>query len=139
MFESLDDQLEYLEERDMDIARAALLVAHGRPREAAELHLSEGRTLEAINFFIQDTESEDSSHRAIECILDGLWRKLSFSVPLDFLAEDSGLYELFELEKKVNQASLIPNYRNEVSLAAKSLKCTHFDSILVSDVSSDLD
>ncbi|KAE9400953.1 P-loop containing nucleoside triphosphate hydrolase protein [Gymnopus androsaceus JB14] len=116
LFESLDDQLEYLEDRDMDIARAALLVAHGRPREAAELHLSEGRTLEAIYFFIQDTENADSARRAIECILDGLWRKLNFSVPSEHLAEDAGLYKLFELVKKVNQSLLIQNYRNEIKM-----------------------
>ncbi|KAH7874451.1 uncharacterized protein C8R40DRAFT_1108966 [Lentinula edodes] len=118
LFDTVDAQLEYLEDRDMDIARAVLLVAHGRTREAAELHLAEGRTLEAIDYFLQDTDidHENSARRATECILDGLWRKLTFSVPPDQMTEDFDFVKLFQLAKKINQSSLTPNSRDELAM-----------------------
>lgn len=118
LFDTVDDQLEYLEDRDMDIARAVLLVTHGRTREAAELHLAEGRILEAIDYFLQDTDTdhENSARRATECILDGLWRKLTFSVPPDQMTEDFDFVKLFQLAKKIDQSSLTPNSRDEVSI-----------------------
>ncbi|KAJ4470931.1 hypothetical protein J3R30DRAFT_3531939 [Lentinula aciculospora] len=118
LFDSVDDQLEYLEERDMDIARAALLVVHGRIREAAELHLAEGRTLEAIDYFIRDTDTdpEDSARRATECILDGLWHKLTFSVSSKQLTEDSNFFKLLELTKKIDHSLLTPISRDEVAM-----------------------
>ncbi|KIK71556.1 hypothetical protein GYMLUDRAFT_33762 [Collybiopsis luxurians FD-317 M1] len=116
LFDSLDDQLEYLEDRDMDIARAALLVAHGRAREAAELHLAEGRVLEAIDFFIQDAESEDSTRRAAECILEGFWRQLTFALTPEDLAGDSVLSKLFDFAKRIKQSSLSPSHRNEIAM-----------------------
>ncbi|KAJ3877376.1 hypothetical protein F5051DRAFT_453113 [Lentinula edodes] len=118
LFDTVDAQLEYLEDRDMDIARAVLLVAHGRTREAAELHLAEGRTLEAIDYFLQDTDTdhENSARRATECILDGLWRKLTFCVPPDQMTEDFDFVKLFQLTKKINQSSLTPNSRDELAM-----------------------
>ncbi|KAJ3758111.1 hypothetical protein EV360DRAFT_83381 [Lentinula raphanica] len=118
LFDTLDDQLEYLEDRDMDIARAALLVAHGRTREAAELHLAEGRILEAIDFFIRDTDTdrENSARRAAECVLDGLWKKLTFSVPSEQLAEDSDFRTLYEFIQRINLPSLTPSARDELAM-----------------------
>ncbi|KAJ3908266.1 hypothetical protein F5879DRAFT_367138 [Lentinula edodes] len=118
LFDTVGDQLKYLEDRDMDIARAVLLVAHGRTREAAELHLAEGRTLEAIDFFLRDTDSdhEDSARRATQCILDGLWHKLTFSVSPEQVVEDTDFFKLSALMKKINQSSLTPNSRDELTM-----------------------
>ncbi|KAJ3997585.1 hypothetical protein F5050DRAFT_1750599 [Lentinula boryana] len=118
LFDSVEDQLEYLEDRDMDIARAALLAAHGRTREAAELHLAEGRTLEAIKFFIRDTDTdrENSVRRAAECVLNGLWQKLTFSLSSEHLGEDSDFLNLLEFMQKIDQSSLTPGSRNELAM-----------------------
>ncbi|KAF9067282.1 hypothetical protein BDP27DRAFT_1328979 [Rhodocollybia butyracea] len=115
LFESLEDQLEYLEDRDMDIARAALLVAHSRTREAAELHLVEGRVLEAIDLFIRDTGSKESEGRAAECILDGFWQKITFASE-EQPTQDPDLPKLFELVKRIDQSSLTSNYRDEIAM-----------------------
>ncbi|KAF9064527.1 hypothetical protein BDP27DRAFT_1425729 [Rhodocollybia butyracea] len=115
LFDDLDGQLAYLDDRGMDIARAALLIAHGRTREAAELHLAEDRVLEAIDLFIQDTESEESARRAVDCILDGLWRKFTFAVSPE-LAQDPELFKLLELAKRTGQLSSTSEGRNEIAM-----------------------
>ncbi|KAJ3739795.1 hypothetical protein DFH05DRAFT_1546449 [Lentinula detonsa] len=120
LFDSLDEQLEYLEVRDMDIAQAALLVAHGRVRDAAEVHLAQGRTLEAIDLLIQrrdaDTNHDVSACRATEYILDGLWQKLTFSVTLAQLAEDPDFLKLLELMNGIDWASLNSASRDELTM-----------------------
>ncbi len=58
LFDSLEEELEYLEERDLDIALADLLESMGRLSEAAELHYSEGRREEAIELFLRETENK---------------------------------------------------------------------------------
>ncbi|KAG1759881.1 hypothetical protein EDD22DRAFT_992573 [Suillus occidentalis] len=43
LFSTFDEELEFLEDFDLDYARASLLESHARYYEAAELHLSENR------------------------------------------------------------------------------------------------
>jgi hypothetical protein len=42
LFESVDEQLEYMEDADLDVARADLLESVGRYADAADVHFSEG-------------------------------------------------------------------------------------------------
>ncbi|KAL0571720.1 hypothetical protein V5O48_010244, partial [Marasmius crinis-equi] len=77
LFEPSEDPLEYLEDRLLSGAMGDVLVAALRHDEAAELHLSEGRILEAIELFLQ-SPSESSSRRAGECVLEALWQVLPF-------------------------------------------------------------
>lgn len=50
----------------------------GRVADAAELHLLEGRTIEALELFLKDKgDSSQSTRRAIHYILQGLWREIS--------------------------------------------------------------
>jgi len=52
-------------------------------QEAAELHLAEGRVLEAVDIFLVSTYSyTDASKRAISCILSGLWNIFSLGAAL---------------------------------------------------------
>ncbi|KAJ3514932.1 hypothetical protein NLJ89_g2078 [Agrocybe chaxingu] len=87
LFDTIDDQLEYLEDFDLDVSRAALLENLGRFREAAEVHLDEGRTLDAIRLFLMD-ENEDSILRGQDCIVRGLWEHASFGVNLSERKEE---------------------------------------------------
>ena len=80
LFPSLDDVLEFMEDYGFDVARATLLESSGRFSEAAELHLEEGRPLQAIQLFMRDWEDSSSRQRAEECVLHGLWQHLSFAV-----------------------------------------------------------
>lgn len=90
LFPSFDEELEFLEDYDLDYARASLLESHSRYYEAAELHLSENRPLEAARAFVKDSSNANSTIRAAETILEYLWRKCSFRVTAkDAFADDS--------------------------------------------------
>lgn len=99
LFDTLDDALEFMEDYGFDVARATLLERDGRLTEAAELHLVEGRLLQAIELLMQDWENENSRQRAEECILSGLWGYLSFGVTPKEGYEQSDLGRLLEAAK----------------------------------------
>ena len=71
-----------MEDYGFDIARATLLESSGRLSEAAELHLAEGRSVKAIQLFMQDWDANhevQSRQRAEACVLHGLWQHLTFA------------------------------------------------------------
>ncbi|KAK7064824.1 UvrD-like helicase ATP-binding domain-containing protein [Favolaschia claudopus] len=112
LFSSYEEALEYLEERGLDVAHATLLESLGRYSDAAEVHLEEGRTLEAIKLFLRERDSEESIRRGAECILQGLWRKISFAVSPDM--EDPSLLQLLDFATKAEALTLSENQRNEL-------------------------
>ena len=79
LFDSVEEQLEYLEDFDLDFSKAAVLENLGKFQDAAEIHLAEGRTTEAIRLFLIDKGNEESIARGRTCILQGLWEKASFN------------------------------------------------------------
>ena len=83
LFDNDDDALEYMDDYGLDVARAQFLEEVGRYAEAADVHISEGNTLEAIRVLCLDTGNQESLKRALTCILDGLWRNLSCGVPVN--------------------------------------------------------
>ena len=83
LFSTDEEELEYLEDLDLGVARAEALRSLGRPAEAAALHLAEGRIQEAISLYLQDSQSEDSTHQASLCILRGLWDSVSYGTVPD--------------------------------------------------------
>ena len=80
LFDSIEDELEYLEDFDLDDSRALLLENLGKFGDAADIHLAEGRTLEAIRLLLMDKDNEHSIRRGYHCILQGLWEKVSYGV-----------------------------------------------------------
>ncbi|KAH9949529.1 hypothetical protein B0H21DRAFT_728406 [Amylocystis lapponica] len=80
LFESDKEALDYMDDYGFDMSRASYLEELGRPAEAAEVHLAEGRTLEAIELFSRDSQDPRSVFRASQCLLDGLWSHLSFGI-----------------------------------------------------------
>ncbi|KAI1785420.1 hypothetical protein LXA43DRAFT_132940 [Ganoderma leucocontextum] len=83
LFDNDDDALEYMDDYGLDMARAQFLEEVGRYTEAADVHVSEGSTLDAIRVLSLDTGNEASLKRTLECLLDGLWRNLSCGVPVN--------------------------------------------------------
>ena len=83
LFDNDDDALEYMDDYGLDVARAQFLEEVGRHAEAADVHISEGNTLEAIRVLSLDTGNKASLTRALTCLLDGLWRNLSCGVPVN--------------------------------------------------------
>lgn len=101
----MEKQLEYLEGFDLDVPKAALLENLGKFAEAANIHLEEGRTMEAIRLFLMDPNDSLSIQSGISCILQGLWEKISFGIR--DIGKLDGASELLDLASK-NGSSLPP-------------------------------
>ncbi|KAJ7451061.1 hypothetical protein FB451DRAFT_1284562 [Mycena latifolia] len=107
LFERSEKALEYLEDRGLNVERATLLESLEKFSDAAEIHLSEGRTSRAIALFIQDRNVD----RATECILRGLWEKFSFAV---VPVQDPSVVHFLELAAKVDVSLVSPTARDEI-------------------------
>jgi hypothetical protein len=82
LFDSVEEQLQYLEDFDLDVSRATLYEKIGDYPSAAGIHLAEGRTFDAIRLFLKDSSNPTSILRGKDCILHGLWENLSFATKL---------------------------------------------------------
>jgi hypothetical protein len=111
LFPSHEEALDFTETYDLDVARAGLYEAVGRLSDAAELHLEEGRTLQGVRLFLKDTSSQNSMLRAKECVLHGLWQKLSFGVHIKVNGVAQDVQELLTL---ADQLQLRSSDRDEV-------------------------
>ena len=69
-----------MEEHGFEAPRASLLEKEGRLADAAESRLAEGDVFEAIRLFIRDQQPGRSISRAVECLLQYLWRHISYGV-----------------------------------------------------------
>jgi hypothetical protein len=93
-----------------------VLAELGRHQEAAEIHMAEGRTMEAIDALLDDEKNEQSKRRANECILRGLWENTSFSQRIE--DTDAAALEFLGLaESKMDKGAtlLTPTQKDEVS------------------------
>ena len=64
----------------MDATRIDVLETHGRYVEAADIHVLNGRLIEAIQCCLKNQEDEKTFRHAVNIILDTLWKKCSFAV-----------------------------------------------------------
>ncbi|KII86508.1 hypothetical protein PLICRDRAFT_44106 [Plicaturopsis crispa FD-325 SS-3] len=131
LFPSFEDELEFMEAYDLDVQRASLLASVGRMAEAAELHLAEGRTLEAIHLFLKDGGNEVSMQRAKECLLDGLWQNLSFGVTAETASSNVALQQLLKLAGRLNPTLLEPSDNAEIDLfrAVVAKEANHLEEL----------
>ncbi|KZT08921.1 uncharacterized protein LAESUDRAFT_675409 [Laetiporus sulphureus 93-53] len=118
LFESDEEALEYMDDLGLDVAQADLLKELGRVAEAAKLHLEEGRPLEAIKLFLADMESKSSKQQASRCMLEGLWRGLSFGVTpgSDLAKGNETLQELICMLPALDIADLDEDTRDQVAM-----------------------
>ena len=117
MFSTVDEEIEFLEDGNFDQAHLDLLLLHGRKLEAASLHQTEGRFLEAADLFIEAANLE----RAQGCLLQGLWRLMSFgamSSP-DIQVDWSQINELLDRFEAVDQQSMAESDLQEVRNSGK--------------------
>ncbi|RDB28998.1 TPR and ankyrin repeat-containing protein 1 [Hypsizygus marmoreus] len=113
LFSGEEEELEYLELLDLDVARAKVLDSLGRVIEAAELHLSEGRTMEAIPLLLKDKNDQQSMRLACSSILQEFWRVLSFgTVPI----LDQSVSLLLKWSSSLNMELLESRVRDEISM-----------------------
>ncbi|KAF8554534.1 hypothetical protein OG21DRAFT_1462307 [Imleria badia] len=116
LFPSYEEELKFLEEYNLDFARATLLENHGRYLEAAELHLSENRPLDAIRDLLREKGSRDAILRATKILLDGLWLRCSFGITSKEVADDLDVKELLNLAGEFPVDFLDPPDHHEISM-----------------------
>lgn len=109
-----------METFDLDIARATMLETLGRTSEAADLHLEEGRTLEAITLLIADPNNQELVRRGSEWLLQGLWKNLSFATVVSDQSSPI-LSGLLALANKLDDKFLSENDSNEVRSVSVSV------------------
>ncbi|KAI6046365.1 hypothetical protein EDC04DRAFT_2598161 [Pisolithus marmoratus] len=124
LFRSIEEELEFLDTYGLDVALVVLYESHGRYVEAAELHLSEDRPLDAIRLFLKDKTNQHAVRRAADTILLCLWKHCSFGVSPREL-HDGILKTLISLSHRLPMDLLSPRVRNEIKMfqtaAAKEL------------------
>ncbi|KAG2048320.1 hypothetical protein BDR06DRAFT_920603 [Suillus hirtellus] len=123
LFSTFDEELEFLEDYDLDDARASLLESHSRYYEVAELHLSENRPLEAVRAFIKDDSNVDSNVRAADTILEYFWRKCSFRITVKSIAEP--MQHFIALADQLEANTLTPTTRDLISMFQNILRKNH--------------
>ena len=114
LFPTFEEELEFLEDYNLDFARAALLETHGRYLEAADLHLSENRPLDAIRDLLKEKGSCEAIQKATKILLEGLWRRCSFAIPPNQVAADADVIVLLNLAHELPADFLDPLDRREV-------------------------
>ncbi|KAG1881873.1 hypothetical protein C8R48DRAFT_682497 [Suillus tomentosus] len=119
--EEVDEELESLEDYDLDDARASLLESHSRYYEAAELHLSENRPLEAVRAFMKDESNIDSTIRAADTILEYFWRQCSFRITVESIA-DEPMQHFIALADQLETNKLTPATRDQISMFQSILR-----------------
>lgn len=93
-----------------DVARVNLLEQYGRIQEAAEIHLAEGRTLEAIRLLLSG--QQEGNQELPSCLeryfSQGIWENLSFGISLEAATSRSRsqLQELLSLSKEAVMHSM---------------------------------
>jgi hypothetical protein len=123
LFESVEEQLEYLEDNILldDCRHATVLAELGRHQEAAEVHIAEGRTMEAIEALLDDEDNEESKRQASNYVLQGLWERTSFSRRIE--DTDDAALEFLRLASKVDKDAMLlsPTQKDEVSSESSNL------------------
>ncbi|TFK22063.1 hypothetical protein FA15DRAFT_623047 [Coprinopsis marcescibilis] len=115
LFNSVEEQLEYLEDNVLlDECHAAVLVELGHYQQAAEIHLAEGRTSEAIQVLLEDASNPDSTRKANTCIVKGLWESVSFAVRIK--KDNTKAHQMLELAARLNKDVLSTTEKDEISM-----------------------
>lgn len=116
LFSSVEEELEFLESYDLDLSRATLLENLGRYLEAAEVHLSGNRPLDAIRDLLKKSGSRDAIQKATKIVLDNLWHRCSFGITSKVVAADRDVGELLNLAGQLPPDFLDPLDYHEVCL-----------------------
>ena len=143
LFSSEEDALEFLEDYDLDEARAEMLKESGRVLESARIHANEGDMLKAVvTLTTSAVQSVDHVRPAIEYLLAGLWQGLTFgalpsSTPIvsELLGLAGGLDRSAMTQQEVNEESLFSSTQLE-RLTPQYLQLAMFEAIQNADHTS---
>ena len=113
MFSSDEDPLVFLEDYDLDEARATILQSRGKALEAAEAHARDGKVLEAVGVLLEGpTPTIEESRMAIHYVLAGLWKHMSFGV--GFRRSNTAATSLLDISFKLNPSVMTEDEVDEV-------------------------
>ncbi|KAF9818499.1 hypothetical protein IEO21_02737 [Rhodonia placenta] len=116
LFESDEEALEFMDDYGLDVVQTIYLVELKRFTEAAEIHLAEGRTFDAIKTFLQDKDNLKSVRSACQCLLDALWRGLPLGLTPDsaIARRNATLQELIRIADEFSIHDLDERRRDEL-------------------------
>lgn len=124
----MEEEIEYLEDRNLDDAHLDLLMLHDKKSDAAEVLLKEGHVLEAIDLFLDDNENrQNSMQKATNCVLQGL-RK---AMPVGGSVVGPEVAELLKRSDLLDPCILSQDVCDEVRSA--SFSCFHSSTSTVLD------
>ncbi len=105
-----------MDDYGLDIARASFLEQLERYGDAADIHLAEGNTLEAIRLLTLDRHNTQSIKKATQCLLDGLWSRLpcGTTVSDELLQSDEILARLLRLSNGLSDLNEDGDLHDEV-------------------------
>ncbi|KAK0207600.1 hypothetical protein IW262DRAFT_1469183 [Armillaria fumosa] len=115
LFDSVEEEVKYLKERDFDDALADLLERVGRVCEAAELHCSKGRRQQAIALFLREADNKTALHRAQECIMEEFWYRISFGLHPD-IVRSNPVKRLMRFASRLDATSMEQTKAAELSM-----------------------
>jgi hypothetical protein len=101
LFSSTKEAMEFVEDYDLDVAKATLLQQTQRHAEAAEVHIVEGRSVEGIRIFLEHLADENCARRGVICVIQALWKHLSFGVLPAVARSDTVLDQWIELATRL--------------------------------------
>jgi len=103
----------FLEDYDLDEARATVLQSRGKALEAAEAHAKDGMVLKAVGVLLKcSTPSIEESRMAIRYVLTGLWKRVSFGVR--FSRSDAATTSLLEISSRLDSNAMTEDEVDEV-------------------------
>jgi hypothetical protein len=116
LFSGPVEELEFVRDRDLDVAEVNILEQAGRYREAADLHIRENRVLDAVDVLLKDNNSGEATQLATQILLEAIWSILSFGVTPDGLDGDASakLRKIRQLIERLDLQSLDAKIRQEV-------------------------
>jgi len=113
----VEEEIEYLEERNLDMAKLDLLLSRKRHREAAFLHFEEGRYLAAFPLFLEDAMVDHALMlKAKDCVMQGLWQTLGFGADVTDKSVETMAYNYLECLHRLAPGTLSENELNEVNI-----------------------
>ncbi|KAH7885020.1 hypothetical protein F5I97DRAFT_1811384, partial [Phlebopus sp. FC_14] len=113
LFPSMEDELAFLENYDLDLQRAKLLESLTRFSEAGEVYLTAKQPTDAVRAFKKDI---NSMGRAADILLQCLWRRCSFAISPSKVAKDEYVAQLLSLSGDLPLDWLSPVVRDEISM-----------------------
>ncbi|KAG6332615.1 hypothetical protein ID866_6474 [Astraeus odoratus] len=113
LFSSFEEELEFLETYDLDVALVVLLENHGRYLQAADLHLSENKPLDAIRVLLRDEDNGEAARRAGDILLKCLWQQCPFGAAM---RDDEMTRSFLSFSTQLSLGHLSPSARDQISM-----------------------